>query len=397
VPVCQALPSSRLAHSTRASRRRLVLTLLFLGAVGLRRTWDLRGYTGAGLALLTGRKRASSYRHTERFLSEVAQAGGAETLTDTLAAWTTRLWKPAAEDCEASVPVSYLDGHRKPVYSDCLIPRGVIGRTGKVLGCRTLFLLHDAQGHPLLATTHRGDLHLTLGVPSLLTRYEMATDEVSLRRLVIDREGMAAEFLAKLAAEGCWVVTILRTEQYQGLASFTDVEPFHPLERDRAGQITREVAAARFLLTLPEQSGQTLTLSVALIRDWRAQVPVPPAEEDHPSYRYPLKDAQGRAWWMEGWQPTPSLSLPTEPKLIPIVTTAPDADPVALVQLYRQRWPGPRKYFERLASSSRLGYESRFCENTGGELRSCQAPGGHRAPPGEHPTLGTQGPRAGAA
>ena len=141
MPVCQALPSSRLAHSTRASRRRLVLTLLFLGAVGLRRTWDLRGYTGAGLALLTGRKRASSYRHTERFLSEVAQAGGAETLTDTLAAWTTRLWKPAAEDCEASVPVSYLDGHRKPVYSDCLIPRGVIGRTGKVLGCRTLFLL----------------------------------------------------------------------------------------------------------------------------------------------------------------------------------------------------------------------------------------------------------------
>jgi len=115
----------------------------------------------------------------------------------------------------------------------------------------------------------------------------MATDEVSLRRLVIDREGMAAEFLAKLAAEGCWVVTILRTEQCQGLASFTDVEPFHPLERDRAGQITREVAAARFLLTLPEQSGQTLTLSVALIRDWRAQVPVPPAEEDHPSYRYP--------------------------------------------------------------------------------------------------------------
>jgi len=35
----------------------LVLTLLFLGVVGLRRTWDLRGYTGDALALLSGRKR----------------------------------------------------------------------------------------------------------------------------------------------------------------------------------------------------------------------------------------------------------------------------------------------------------------------------------------------------
>jgi hypothetical protein len=49
------------------------------------------------------------------------------------------------------------------------------------------------QGHPLLATTHRGDLHLTLGTPSLLSRYETATDEGPLRRLVIDRDQMAAE------------------------------------------------------------------------------------------------------------------------------------------------------------------------------------------------------------
>ncbi len=42
---------------------------------------------------------------------------------------------------------------------------------------------------------------------------------------------------------------------------------------------------------------------------------------------------------MEGWEPTPSPCAPTEPKLIPIVTTAPDADPVALARLYRQRWP----------------------------------------------------------
>lgn len=339
MPVCQARPSSRLAHSTRASRRRLLLTLLFLGAVGLQRTWNLRGYTGAGLALLSGRQHAYSYRHVERFLSEVAQAGGAETLTDALVAWTTRLWKPAAEDGEPTVPAFFLDGHRKAVYSDCLLPRGVIGRTGKILGCRALLLLHDDRGHPLLATTQRGDLHLTLGAPSLIRRYETATDEAALRRLVIDREGMAAEFLAKLAAEGRAVVTILRTEQYRGLESFSDVGAFLPLARDRAGQVTREVAPAHFQLALPEQPGHTLTLSVALIRDWRAQVPIAPSEEDRPAYRYPPNDAHGRAWWMEDWEPTPTPSTPTAPKLIPLVTTAPDADPVALVQLYRQRWP----------------------------------------------------------
>jgi hypothetical protein len=50
----------------------LVLTLLFLGVVGLWRTWDLRGYTGEALALLSGRKRAYGYFHTERLLSQMA-------------------------------------------------------------------------------------------------------------------------------------------------------------------------------------------------------------------------------------------------------------------------------------------------------------------------------------
>ena len=39
---------------------------IFLEAVGLRRTWDLRGYTGQALALLTGRHLAYGYRHIER-------------------------------------------------------------------------------------------------------------------------------------------------------------------------------------------------------------------------------------------------------------------------------------------------------------------------------------------
>ena len=41
----------------------------------------------------------------------------------------------------------YIDGHHKPMYADKLIPRGLIGCSGKILGCRALALLHDEQGH----------------------------------------------------------------------------------------------------------------------------------------------------------------------------------------------------------------------------------------------------------
>jgi hypothetical protein len=78
-------------------RRRLLLTVLFLGVVGLQRTWDLRGYTADGLALLTGRKQAYGYRYTEAFLSQVARSDGAERFTDVLACWATQLWHPTKD------------------------------------------------------------------------------------------------------------------------------------------------------------------------------------------------------------------------------------------------------------------------------------------------------------
>jgi hypothetical protein len=43
LPLTSATCPARLAHSTHASRERLLLTLLFLNAVGLRRPWELRG------------------------------------------------------------------------------------------------------------------------------------------------------------------------------------------------------------------------------------------------------------------------------------------------------------------------------------------------------------------
>ena len=61
-----------------------------------------------------------------------------------------RVFKRRTRVADGSVPVFYIDGHRKAVYADHLIPRGLVGRLEKVLGCRALVVLHDQEGHPLL-------------------------------------------------------------------------------------------------------------------------------------------------------------------------------------------------------------------------------------------------------
>ena len=165
--------SSRCLPLNLAVIERLVLTLLFLPVAGLARTWDLRTYTGTMLALVTGRGCAYSYAYVEQFLSRSAHAGADERLTDALAQWTWALWHDQRaqheQEQEKHQAVFYVDGHRKAVYSDVLVPRGPIGKLGgKILGCRELVVLHDQQGHPLLATTHRGDQHLTIGTASVV-------------------------------------------------------------------------------------------------------------------------------------------------------------------------------------------------------------------------------------
>jgi len=196
--LCEALPSETvsarppLAGSSADLRQRLVLTLLFMSAVGVQRTWDLRSYTADGLALLTGRKRAYGYQYTEAFLSQVAKASGAERWTDALAHWTTQLWHSPEEPSASKTALTcYIDGHRKPVYTDACIPRGLVGRLGTILGSRALVLLHDEQGHPLLVTTHRGDQHLIIGLPAIIARYEDNEVLAQVKRIIVDREGMA--------------------------------------------------------------------------------------------------------------------------------------------------------------------------------------------------------------
>ena len=352
-------------------RRRLLLTLLFLGAVGLHRTWERQSYTAHGLALLTGRRRAYGYRYTEAFLSQVAHAGGAEPLTDMLAHWTTSLWHISDEVASSKHTLTcYIDGHRKPVYTDTCIPRGLVGRLGTVLGSRALVLLHDEQGHPLLVTTHRGDQHLMVGLPSIIARYEQQETLAHIERIIVDREGMGIEFLASLSVEGRTVVTILRTNQYQDLTSFSEVGTFLPLSTDTKGQIIREVAPARIILLRPDHPGEQLCLQVALIRDLLRLVPlVPHPEEAHLPSRWDAdRERTDPRWWEESWQATASPAKERTAKLIPIVTTAPTIDAVELAQTYIHRWPAQenviKDYLLPLGLDTNHGFAKSTVENS---------------------------------
>jgi len=367
---CPLEADSRLAHLSCVSRRMLVLTLLFLGIVGLRRTWDLRGYSGDALALLSGREHAYGYFHTERLLSQMAQANQAETLTDALTAWTAQIWLPPMLEHPGQSAAFYVDGHRKPVYTGTLIPRGLVGRLSVVLGCRALVLLHDEHGHPLLATTHRGDAHLTSGLPSIVARYEQQAGPSTVKRIIVDREGMAAEFLATLHAAGRTIISVLRTDQYGGLESFTDVGSFVPLRVSKSGKVVREVAPASIALPLPDHPGESLPLRVALIRDLYRRVPIVPSKED---VEYPKRwdadlDWHDRMSWDEGWKATPTPEIPTTPKLIPIVTTASTVDAVELAKTYTQRWSAQeniiRDFLLPLGLDTNHGYGKTPVENS---------------------------------
>lgn len=321
---------------------RLLLTLLFLPVAGLARTWDLRSYTGTMLAVLTGRERAYSQRYTERFLARLAHAGAAERLTEVMAEWTWSLWQTQhpGSDQPTDPAVFYVDGHRKAVYSDVLVPRGPVGKLGgKILGCRELVVLHDAGGHPLLATTHRGDQHLTIGLPRMLHCYEQATSQVALLRIVVDREGVAAEFLAQLHLEGRQVITLLRSDQYESEQSFEQVGDWQPWRYNRAGQVICEVAAARFALKRPDEADPEVSVEVALIRDWRKLVPIAGASEaaSDSDWQADLPDHQ-RFFWEEGWQAMPAPPAPTTPKLLPVITTGHGMQAVELAQTYFSRW-----------------------------------------------------------
>lgn len=354
----------------RAMVARLILTLLLLPVAGLARTWDLRTYTGTLLALVTGRERAYSQRYAERFLASLAKAGAAECLTTVIAKWTWALWnkEPAGAEQGGTPAVFYIDGHRKAVYSDVLVPRGPVGKLGgKILGCRELVVLHDAEGHPLLAITHRGDYHLTLGLPCMLRQFEQAVDHLQMQRVVVDREGMAAELLAQLQQEGRQVVTLRLRDQYEDEQSFEQVGAWHPWRCNRQGQVICEVAAARFALQRPDPADPVVEVEVALIRDWRKLVPVEGSDTADDDWSADLPEGQcaclrGR---MAGHPSSPgakrSETHSSDYHGHRIASRRTGSHLFSTMGL-------PGKQHSRLADSRASGYEPRVCESARREL-----------------------------
>jgi hypothetical protein len=202
-----------------------------------------------------------------------------------------------------------------------------------------LVVLHDADGHPLLATTHRGDYHLTIGLPEMLHSYEQATGLVLMQRVVVDREGMAAEFLAQLKQEGRQVVTLLRSDQYEGEGSFQEVGEWQPWRSNQRGEVICEIASARFTLSRPDPADPEVTVEVALIRDWRKLLPVEGSGEATDDRNW-LADLNGEQthFWEEGWQALPIPAPQMAPKLIPVITTGQGMEAMTLAQTYFRRW-----------------------------------------------------------
>jgi len=308
------------------SRQQLLQTLLFMAVGDVFRPYDLRSYSGDSLSLLSGRSRTLGYVHTERFLSQLARVDADEEATRVLSAWISGLWE------HDETTVYYVDGHRKPVYSDVRLPRGLIGRTGQILGARALTLLNDDVGHPLLVTTARGDQHLTIGLPEIMQRYTPHLLEESRPKIVVDRECMAAGFLHEWHEQFTFV-TLLKSNQYRSVDSFTGVQTFVPLISNPEGQVLQDVADAYFDLNVPDQD-EPLKLSVALIRDYQRPILLDPPDGSHIS-RF---DRPWSQFYDVNWQPQPIPATPTAPKLIPIVSTRPLTDATTLVSLYRQRW-----------------------------------------------------------
>jgi hypothetical protein len=118
--------------ATRQSRRSRLLTLLLLSAYGLRRPRDLRSYSGDALGLLA-----------KRFLTHLACGNGAESFTTMLGTWTAKLWQEVEQESDDF----YVDGHHKPVYSQRLVPRGLIGRTGKIPDTYTQISWQKSPSH----------------------------------------------------------------------------------------------------------------------------------------------------------------------------------------------------------------------------------------------------------
>ncbi len=150
------------------------------------------------------------------------------------------------------------------------------------------------------------------------------------------------------------------------MGSFTEIGEFVPLSWDRQGNPTREVASARYSLPLPDHPDRHLDMGVTLVRDLRRRVPSKsPSGEGNPSGDAYLESP---SWLDDEWVPSPSPAAPTEPALVPIVTTATEINAVELAQTYIRRWPAQenviRDWLLRLGLDTNHGYSKAPVRNS---------------------------------
>jgi hypothetical protein len=205
-----------------------------------------------------------------------------------------------------------------------------LSRTGAAARCTRTSIVgnHTSRG----STLDDG-----VATPAAL-RIAQAIAQRSVQRVVVDRDQMAAEFLAQQKLAGRQVVTLLKADQYDSEGSFDQVGAWQPWRSNRAGQVICDVASARFALPRPNRADPAVEVEVALIRDWRKLLPAEPeasaAEND---WQRDLT-AQQAQFWEEGWQALPAPPVLRAPKLIAVVSTGPKGDAVELAQTYFERW-----------------------------------------------------------
>jgi hypothetical protein len=205
----------------------------------------------------------------------------------------------------------------------------------------------------------------------MLHCYEQATGQTLMQRVVVDREGMAAEFLAQLTLEGRQVITLLKADQYEGEQSFEQVGAWQPWRFNQQGQMICEVAAARFTLKRPDDALPPLEVEVALIRDWRKMLVSEGVGEatDDQDWQADLCPQQ-QQFWEEGWQALPTPPIPTMPKLIPVITTRSGMQAAELAQTYFRRWNCQENAIRDWLIPLKLLHQSWLCKRAGRQLRT---------------------------
>jgi hypothetical protein len=255
------IDTTQQAVGTKRAARRIILrenrrstlgaryeTLLFFPVIKhLRRPCHLVSYSSCELRALTGKGYA--FATIDRHLREMTQCRLAHAIGDTLARCSYHAWY--APDQVAASPqhplepyVFYLDTHDKRVWSVKNLPRGMV--KGQPAPCLRQVFLHGRGGHALYCKTYPGDMKLPQVAVAVITNFERAIGQRAVHVVVIDREGLSVELFQELGRCGAYIVTLLKSNQYAGVADFEDMTEARSLADERTGITTHRVAEGAF-------------------------------------------------------------------------------------------------------------------------------------------------------